>query len=77
MGHQDVMIQRLEVEADEIASFVHKKANKQWIWIAMDAQTRQVMAFHVGDRSGVSTDHLYGFGRIIVQSFRIGGLSLI
>jgi hypothetical protein len=27
--------------------------------------------------TGVSTDHLYGFGRIIVQSFRIGGLSLI
>jgi insertion element IS1 protein InsB len=31
---QDVMIQRLEVEADEMASFVQKKANKQWIWIA-------------------------------------------
>jgi hypothetical protein len=26
---------------------------------------------------GVSTDHLHGFGRIIVQRFRIGGLSLI
>jgi IS1 family transposase len=24
------------VEADEMASFVKKKANKQWIWIAMD-----------------------------------------
>ena len=29
------MIQRLEVEADEMASFVQKKANKQWVWIAM------------------------------------------
>jgi insertion element IS1 protein InsB len=47
---QDVTIQRLEVEADEMSSFVKKKANKQWIWIAMDAKTRQVMAFHVGDR---------------------------
>ena len=28
---QNVMIQRLEVEADEMASFVQKKANKQWI----------------------------------------------
>src|SRR5207344_884283 len=27
--NQDVMIQRLEVEADEMASFVQKKANKQ------------------------------------------------
>jgi insertion element IS1 protein InsB len=48
---QDVTIQRLEVEADEMSSFVKKKANKQWIWIAMDAKTRQVIAFHVGDRS--------------------------
>jgi len=45
---QNVMIQRLEVEADEMASFVQKKANKQWIWIAMDATTRQVIAFHGG-----------------------------
>ncbi len=59
MGHQDVMIQRLEVEADEMASFVHKKANKQWIWIAMDAQTRQVIAFHVGDRSRTSAKRLW------------------
>ena len=28
--HGNVMIQRLEVEADERASFVQKKANKQW-----------------------------------------------
>jgi insertion element IS1 protein InsB len=28
--NQDVMIQRLAVEADEMASFVHKKANQQW-----------------------------------------------
>jgi insertion element IS1 protein InsB len=48
---QDVMIQRLEVEADEMSSFVQKKANKQWIWIALDTKSRQVIAFHVGDRS--------------------------
>jgi insertion element IS1 protein InsB len=30
---------------------VKKSANKQWIWVAMDATTRQVIAFHVGDRS--------------------------
>ena len=28
-----------------------KKANRQWIWIAMDATTRQIIGFHVGDRS--------------------------
>jgi insertion element IS1 protein InsB len=55
----NVMIQRLEVEADEMASFVQKKANKQWIWIAMDATTRQVIAFHVGDRSRTSAQRLW------------------
>jgi insertion element IS1 protein InsB len=53
------MIRRLEVEADEMSSFVQKKANKQWIWIAMDAKTRQVIAFHVGDRSRKSAKQLW------------------
>jgi insertion element IS1 protein InsB len=59
MGHGNVMLRRLEVEADEMASFVRKKANKQWIWIAMDATTRQVIAFHVGDRSRRSAKRLW------------------
>ena len=37
----EVVISRLEAEADEMWSFVQNKANKQWIWIAMDAATRQ------------------------------------
>ena len=57
--NQDVMIQRLEVEADEMASFVQKKANKQWIWLAMDAKTRQIIAFYVGDRSRKSFKKLW------------------
>jgi insertion element IS1 protein InsB len=47
----DVVLRRLEAEADELWSFVKKKAHTQWIWIAMDAKTRQIIAFHVGDRS--------------------------
>jgi insertion element IS1 protein InsB len=47
-----VVLSRLEAEADEMWSFVQKKANKQWMWIAMDAKTRQLIAFHVGERSG-------------------------
>jgi insertion element IS1 protein InsB len=49
-------MQRLEVEADAMTSFVQKKANKQWIWLATDAKTRQVIAFYVGDRSRTSAD---------------------
>ena len=55
----DVLMQRLEVEADEMASFVQKKTNKQWVRIAMDAKTRQIIAFHVGDRSHTSAEHLW------------------
>jgi len=56
---QPVMIQRLEVEADDMASLVQQKANKQWIWIAMDATTRQIIAVHVGDRSRRSATRLW------------------
>ena len=40
-------------------SFVGKRANKQWIWIAMDARTRQVIAFHDGDRRRDSAKQLW------------------
>jgi hypothetical protein len=53
------MIHRLEGEADEMASLAQKKANKQWIWIAMEATTRQVMAVHVGERSRGSAKRLW------------------
>src|SRR6266571_6127895 len=54
-----VLLYQLEAEADEIWSFVQKKANKQWIWLAMDATTRQIIAFHVGDRSRESAKALW------------------
>jgi insertion element IS1 protein InsB len=58
-SNSDVVIQRLEVEADEMASFVQKKENKQWIWLAMDAKSRQIIGFHVGDRSRKSARILW------------------
>jgi insertion element IS1 protein InsB len=54
-----VIVQRLEAELDELWSFVGKKANRHWVWIAMDATTRQVIAFHVGDRSAQSAQALW------------------
>jgi hypothetical protein len=46
-----VQLLRLEAEADEMWSFVGSKENKQWIWIAIDTTTKQVIAFYLGDRS--------------------------
>ena len=53
------MIRRLEVEADDMSSFVQTKANKPWSWSATDATSRQVIAFHVGDRSRRSAKRLW------------------
>jgi len=39
------------LELDELWSFVFKKNNKAWIWIALCRKTRQVVAYAVGDRS--------------------------
>ena len=36
---------------DELWSFVGRKADKRWIWIALARHTRQVVAYFVGDRS--------------------------
>jgi insertion element IS1 protein InsB len=33
--------------------------DQQWVWIAMDKQTRQIIAFHVGDRSYDSAKQLW------------------
>ena len=54
-----VWVYKLAAEADEMWSFVQKKANKQWLWLAMDATTRQIIAFHVGDRSRESAKALW------------------
>jgi IS1 family transposase len=59
-GTQRVIVQRLEAEVDELWSFVGRKANRQWVWIAMEALTRQIIAFHVGDRSRQSAQALWG-----------------
>jgi insertion element IS1 protein InsB len=54
-----LLIGCIESEIDEMWSFVGNKKNKQWIWIAMDARSRQIIAFHVGDRSGESARKLW------------------
>jgi hypothetical protein len=47
------------LELDELRSFALKKENKRWIWIARCPQTRQVVAFVIGDRSETSCRKLW------------------
>ncbi len=42
------------LELDELWSFVGSKANPRWLWIALCRQTRQVVAYFIGDRSADS-----------------------
>jgi len=49
----------LELELDELWSFVLKKARKRWIWIALCRATRQVVAYVIGDRSQASCQKLW------------------
>lgn len=40
-------------------SFVGNKQNKQWLWFALDQQTREIVGVFVGDRSRQSAKALW------------------
>ena len=39
------------LEVDELWSFVFRSKDKVWIWIAMNRETREIVAYACGDRS--------------------------
>jgi IS1 family transposase len=47
------------LELDELWSFVLKRANKRWVWVALCRATRQVVAYAVGDRSRATCQRLW------------------
>ena len=47
------------LELDELWSFVLKKINKRWVWIALCRHTRQVVAYVIGDRSEATCQKLW------------------
>jgi len=61
--------QATTLELDEMWSFVLKRANKRWIWIALCRLTRQVVAYLIGDRSEASCRKLW---EKIPQPYRTG-----
>ena len=38
------------IQCDELWSFVGNKNNKQWVWLALDQDTGEVVGVFVGDR---------------------------
>ena len=50
---------RLTIEGDELGSFVKNKDNKQWVWLAIDRDTREIIGVYVGDRSRDGAEELW------------------
>ncbi len=38
------------LELDELWSFVKKRKNKRWVWLAQCRRTRQIVAYVIGSR---------------------------
>lgn len=47
----DEQLQTIELQIDEMWSFVNYKNNKQWIWVVYCPAIKQVLAVHIGGRS--------------------------
>ena len=50
---------RLTIQCDEAWSFVGNKGNKQWIWLAIDEETGEIVGCFVGPRSRVGARGLW------------------
>jgi len=46
------------LELDELCSFVGAKAQKRWVWVALNRTNRQVVAYVIGDRSNQTMKRL-------------------
>ena len=50
---------RLTIEGDEAGSFVKKRQNKPWVWLAMNRTTRDMVGLQVGARDGLAAQALW------------------
>jgi len=57
------------LELDELWSFVAKKANKVWIWLALCRKTRQIVGYALGARDEATCRKLW---RSIPVKYRRG-----
>jgi IS1 family transposase len=51
--------QRLNVQMDELWSFVDDKGNEQWVWLALDVRNGEIVGYDIGDRLGQSAQALW------------------
>jgi IS1 family transposase len=41
---------QLTLQLDKMWSFVKNKRKKQWLWIGLDQNTREIVGLYIGDR---------------------------
>jgi IS1 family transposase len=47
------------MQCDELWSFVDNKGNKQWVWLALDADNREIVGVYIGARDEASARKLW------------------
>ncbi len=50
---------RLTIQCDEMWSFVGHKGHKQWIWLAIDQESREIVSVYVGRRNRAAARGLW------------------
>jgi insertion element IS1 protein InsB len=66
-SERDIELKMVDSELDELWSFVGYKANKQWLWVALDRPTRQIVALHIGSRGA---EGALGLWQALPESYR-------
>ena len=47
------------MQCDELWSFVDNKGNKQWVWLALDVNTREIVGVYIGARDEAAARKLW------------------
>ena len=50
---------KLTIQCDELWSFVGNKKQKQWVWLAIDKNTGEIVGVFIGDRSQDGAEGLW------------------
>lgn len=58
-SHLASSLDDLILECDELWSFVCSKENPVYIWLALDRNTKQIVGFHLGDRTREDAQQLW------------------
>ncbi len=46
------------IQCDQLWSLVDNKGNKQWVWLALDADTREIVSVYIGARDQAAPRNL-------------------